>query len=576
MLADMLGPDMFRQAISAYIRRFAFKNASTTEFIHTIAEVSNEPTVISFMRRWIYQLSYPVVSVRLHNLQELHEEAIAEDDATMVAIWGNKTNKTSTNSERSRDNGVFLHLTQQSRLALHGIDDVGCDNSCHKNTNVSNANEHSKTNRDEDLWVIPLVVHVGFVDGTIVPCRITMRSHHAHIELQHSSAIRWILVNPERSTFCRVVYRDPLLQADLLEYMQSNAMMHEITCRWTLTDDMYAMCRAGVVEPQDLVRFWWAIRDESDETIWSELCKQVQQLRLLFQAHDACYDALRIFVTDWMQPIKEIQSLTVAKHANNNRNNSSPMQHRTTFQNTLLSTLGFCSDRDALTIITREYRAWRRQAASSGTYFGRSVALDITIMGLVVFHNIDGGFVGLRELQHLYPSSINAMQLTIASCFSQEASVLGPLLRNLILQASDTPDRIVREQDVTWFIRTISTVSNWSVTYLAQFMLDHWVELETKYAGTMQLASFLRALTHISDAEVVMQLHELMRVNESSTSSFSDNSSSGSGGECRLGLAQVLENAKHNVAWVRCDAVPLAKAFHSTWSMLHAIAVANV
>eukprot|EP00249_Psilotum_nudum_P022536 c28554_g1_i1 orf=366-3035(+) len=66
MLQSYLGPDTFQKGLISYIKKYAYKNASTDELWAVLSEVSGEP-VRELMDSWTKQKGYPVVSVKRRN-----------------------------------------------------------------------------------------------------------------------------------------------------------------------------------------------------------------------------------------------------------------------------------------------------------------------------------------------------------------------------------------------------------------------------------------------------------------------------------------------------------------------------
>ncbi|XP_062379310.1 glutamyl aminopeptidase [Sardina pilchardus] len=62
MLEDHLGRDVFRDGCRAYLKRFPFQNAKTSDFWQAQADVSKQP-VAAIMDTWTQQMGYPMLSL---------------------------------------------------------------------------------------------------------------------------------------------------------------------------------------------------------------------------------------------------------------------------------------------------------------------------------------------------------------------------------------------------------------------------------------------------------------------------------------------------------------------------------
>jgi len=62
MIAKYVGTNIFLSALRVYVKKFANSNASTTNFLEVIEQVSGRP-VTNYISSWIYQQNYPVVKI---------------------------------------------------------------------------------------------------------------------------------------------------------------------------------------------------------------------------------------------------------------------------------------------------------------------------------------------------------------------------------------------------------------------------------------------------------------------------------------------------------------------------------
>jgi aminopeptidase N len=62
MLFNYLGEDVFREGLRLYVKRFAYKNAVTTDLWQAWSDASNQD-IGKLMSTWTQQMGYPLINV---------------------------------------------------------------------------------------------------------------------------------------------------------------------------------------------------------------------------------------------------------------------------------------------------------------------------------------------------------------------------------------------------------------------------------------------------------------------------------------------------------------------------------
>lgn len=68
MMENFIGPDVFYNAISTYLRKYAYQNAETADLFNILQDaVGNKLNITAIMDTWMRQEGYPVINVEKIN-----------------------------------------------------------------------------------------------------------------------------------------------------------------------------------------------------------------------------------------------------------------------------------------------------------------------------------------------------------------------------------------------------------------------------------------------------------------------------------------------------------------------------
>lgn len=96
MLEGVLGKDLFRLSVRRYLKRFAFANADSKDFIQIIADTvedgrwlyHNEVDVKAFMRDWIFQPNVPRLKLRRKGRKlDVTQSCVSAPHSKCSLIW---------------------------------------------------------------------------------------------------------------------------------------------------------------------------------------------------------------------------------------------------------------------------------------------------------------------------------------------------------------------------------------------------------------------------------------------------------------------------------------------------------
>ncbi|KAL7747033.1 hypothetical protein RI367_007646 [Sorochytrium milnesiophthora] len=190
MLSDWLGPDVFLRGIRHYLTKHQYSNVIASDLWDALAQVSGQD-VRGFMNRWITVIGYPVLKV---------------------------DERPGASGKRS------LHLSQQRYLSTGDV----------------------KPEEDTIIWPIPLNIAVAVKNDSkevvSIISREVLTERNKTIELDIEDAEAPLLVNFDRSAYCRVAYSQKALQRLSAAIKRGTLGVRD---RLGLYDDAFALARAG-------------------------------------------------------------------------------------------------------------------------------------------------------------------------------------------------------------------------------------------------------------------------------------------------------------------------------------------
>ncbi|VDD76479.1 unnamed protein product [Mesocestoides corti] len=235
MVDDFLGTETFQTGLKAYIKKFMYSNAETSDLWNSLSQIYLD-SVEDIMSPWTIQTGYPVVSVRL----------VPEPD------------------------GTYSLGFKQRRF-------------------LSDGSSEDKMS----TWHIPVKIcrvdnSKAIVASTIMPALSPHPEDHKSEYIYHPSHLTdgKVRINPGAVGFYRVHY-DDTINANILDAIR-NQQVPECD-RLSLIDDQFALSRAGFYSLHKALEFCRAFAGEPKHSVWTILSQGLLQVRTLLE--EATYPA---------------------------------------------------------------------------------------------------------------------------------------------------------------------------------------------------------------------------------------------------------------------------------------------
>lgn len=233
MLHRFVGEEAFRKGMAIYLKRYAYKNASTEDLWKALSESSNK-NVEEIMSTWTKQKGYPVINV----------------------------------SVKTEQNKKIIHLSQEKYCADGKLPD-------------SEANM---------LWMVPISVSTAQSPNKEV-VSLLMSTKTTEVVIENVRPSDWVKLNVGCYGFYRV--NNP---PELLELFQ-DAIRNKtlpVNDRLGVVDDLFAMVEAGRVSTVDFLKLLSCFENEDEFQNWSAICDCLKKLNKLL-SHTDYQDAFHAY-----------------------------------------------------------------------------------------------------------------------------------------------------------------------------------------------------------------------------------------------------------------------------------------
>lgn len=210
MLEHYLGEEVFRKGLRVYMKKFAYKNASTIDLWKVLEQVSGKP-VRAIMAGYTKQPGFPVLKV-----------------------------------EAKKGNPSQLKISQE-RFIFDGSKDA------------------SKTK-----WQVPLVIAC---ENDEVPSVSLLKSASAIVKTgaKENAKNGWVKINAGQSGFYRTAYSGEML-GGLVKALELGSLPDRVIDALGILSDAHALTRAGYLKASDLLQILGAAKNEREYNIWSIVC----------------------------------------------------------------------------------------------------------------------------------------------------------------------------------------------------------------------------------------------------------------------------------------------------------------
>uniref|UniRef100_A0A158R5B1 Aminopeptidase n=1 Tax=Syphacia muris TaxID=451379 RepID=A0A158R5B1_9BILA len=215
MLCNYLGEKTFQKGLQMYLRKFQYSNALTNDLWDMLSEASGQD-IGALMSTWTKQMGFPLVSVS-------------------QVINGNKRT---------------LKLKQARFLADGGLDE------------------------NNQLWQVPVTISTS-ADSGAIKHRFLLTKREQEVTFDDIHPNDWVKINAGTTGFYRVEYSPDMLEA-LLRDVSSKKL--PAIDRYGMTDDLFALVKAGRICATQFLSFLAASADEDEYIVWGALNAGISNL----------------------------------------------------------------------------------------------------------------------------------------------------------------------------------------------------------------------------------------------------------------------------------------------------------
>ncbi|XP_036887781.1 glutamyl aminopeptidase [Sturnira hondurensis] len=243
MLEDWISPENFQKGCQAYLKKYKFKNAKTSDFWGALEEASNLP-VKEVMDTWTKQMGYPVLSV--------------ENKRTII----------------------------QKRFLLD-----------------ARANLSQPPSDLGYTWNIP----VKWTEDNVLSITLYNRSETRGITLNSSnpSGNVFLKINPDHIGFYRVNYEVPTWDL-IATRLNTNPKDFSSADRASLIDDAFALARAQLLDYKVALNLTKYLRLEEDYLPWQRVISAITYVISMFEDDKELYPMIEKYFRDQVKPVADV------------------------------------------------------------------------------------------------------------------------------------------------------------------------------------------------------------------------------------------------------------------------------
>ncbi|XP_077862985.1 puromycin-sensitive aminopeptidase isoform X1 [Saccoglossus kowalevskii] len=240
MLHDYIGDEDFKNGMNHYLSKHQYKNTFTEDLWESLGKASGKP-VNDVMSTWTKQMGFPVIKV----------------------------------TAEQKGNNRELTLTQRKFCA---------DGSA----------------GGDSLWMVPISISTS-ADPNKAAVKIMLDKPSTTVTIENVSADQWIKLNPGTVGFYRTQYTPEMLDLLLPSIKDQSLPPRD---RLGLINDMFALAKAGEVSTVEVLRLIDAYKNETNYTVWNDICSTLGSLSALL-LHTDYHDNLKAFGRNLLSPIAD-------------------------------------------------------------------------------------------------------------------------------------------------------------------------------------------------------------------------------------------------------------------------------
>lgn len=409
MLHDYIGDEDYRKGMNSYLTKHQYNNTFTEDLWEALGSASGKP-VNKIMSTWTKQMGYPVLKVS----QEV--------------------------------NGTTRMLKiQQEKFCADGKQVEGSE---------------------KQLWLVPVSITTASSPDKAVH-RFVLDQHEVAISLENINPSDWVKLNLGGIGFYRTQYSSDMFDA-ILPGVSSKALPPRD--RLGLQNDVFALARAGVLSTVDFLKLAQAFANETDYTVWSDLCAGLGSVWNLIEYTDK-ESSFKTFLI-------KLFSTIASKLGWDSHEGESPLDAM--LRGLVLKHLGMCDDDATL--------AQARQRFNSHIN-GHHIAADLRspVYSTVLKH---GGEEEYEKLLTLFRATdLQEEKVRILRCLGA-ATQKELILRTLAFSLSSE----VRSNE-TVFVVAGCTGSKEGRELAWNFLQTNWATLYERYQGGFILGRLIKVCT---------------------------------------------------------------------------------
>ncbi|XP_070570403.1 puromycin-sensitive aminopeptidase-like [Ptychodera flava] len=425
MLYDFIGDETFRKGMNAYLTKHAYKNTSTEDLWASLGEACGKP-IEDIMSTWTKQMGFPVIKV----------------------------------SAKQEGNSRVLTLTQ-SKFCADG------------------ASEGDKTQ-----WMVPISISTS-ANPSKAALKIVLDKPTTTVTIDNVAPDQWVKLNPGTVGFYRTQY-----SAEMLDLLKPAIKDRSLPARdrLGLINDQFALARAGETSMAEVFRLMDAYKNETNYTVWTDICKSLGSLTRLL-GHTDYLDSFKAFGRSLLTPVAEKLTWD-AKDGEDHL--------ETLLRALIILYLGLMEHPET-------------GAEAKKRFEGHTSGKDILPADLrgPVYHSVlsQGDETTLETMLEFYRAQdLHEEKERIMTALG---SVKDTALIQKVLDFSLSDD--VRSQDITRILLGVGG-SKTGIEMAWSFMKEHWAELDRRYGDGVMFAHIVKFCTDgFANEEKAVEIEEFFK-----------------------------------------------------------------
>ncbi|KAL5005760.1 hypothetical protein ScPMuIL_016918 [Solemya velum] len=455
MLHDYMGDEDFKKGMNIYLTKFKYGNTFTEDLWDSLEKVSGKP-IRELMSTWTKQMGFPVIKV-----------------------------------EQKRDGSTRVLTITQEKFCADG-----------------------KKPEASFQWMVPISISTSASPDK--PAKIILlNSPTTTVTLEDVKEDQWVKLNCGSVGVFRVQYDTDMLDA-LLPAIKDKSLPSRD--RLGLQNDLFALCRAGLISSVDVLKVASAFVNEDDFTVWSDLFANLSNIAVLLQ-YTEYYDHYKSFIVDLISPVAERLGWEV-------KENEGPLMGM--LRDLVLGKLGRYNHK---TTVEEARRRFDGHISKS-----KPVPADLrgSVYSTVLSHGDEDVFQKMITLHN--ESDFLEEKTRISRLLGL---IKDPKLMQKVLEFALSEH--VRAQDTVFVIGGV-TASKEGRDMTWRFVQDNWKELHHRYQGGFLLSRLVKMVTEcFVTAEKLKEVQDFFETHPAPAAERT--------------VQQSCENIQLNIKWMERDSV---------------------